>query len=130
MQFLIKPYFIRAVYDWCFDNGYMPHLEVLVSQKTIIPKRYLHDEKIIFNIGTKAINNLIIGNEKLEFQARFSGIVEFISIPITSILSIYSKDTGEGMKFNCIEKKQISMNNHVTQNNSSDRKKPEFSIIK
>ncbi len=100
MSLLMKPYFIRAIYEWCLDYGYDPYLEITVEKSVQIPALYTQEKKIIFNIGTEAVNQLVLGNETIKFQARFNGILEFISIPISSVNSIYSKNTGEGINFN------------------------------
>ena len=94
-----KPYFIRALHEWCTDNGYTPHITVQVEEHTRVPPGHVHDGQITLNIGTLATNKLVLGNEFIEFQARFGGIAEFVSIPVCAVSAIYARETGAGMGF-------------------------------
>ncbi|RZA21534.1 MAG: stringent starvation protein B, partial [Proteobacteria bacterium] len=29
-----KPYLLRAIYEWCTDNGYTPYLAAMVDHET------------------------------------------------------------------------------------------------
>ena len=94
-----KPYFIRAIYDWCNDNGYAPHIVVAVDEATRVPRAYVTDGKIVLNIGPEATQGLLIGNEELSFHARFDGAVQSVVIPIARVLAIYARENGQGMGF-------------------------------
>ncbi|AGF46574.1 stringent starvation protein B [Candidatus Kinetoplastibacterium desouzaii TCC079E] len=98
-----KPYFIRAIFDWCVDNNYSPYIFVDVNKDTIVPINHIQNGKIILNISNEATNNLIIDNIKISFQTRFNGVLENIFIPIDRIISIYAQETGEGMQFTISE---------------------------
>ncbi|WBF65568.1 MAG: ClpXP protease specificity-enhancing factor [Candidatus Kinetoplastibacterium crithidii] len=111
-----KPYFIRAIFEWCTDNNYSPHILVSVDKNTLVPTSYVQDHKIILNISQEACNNIEINNNFIKFQARFNGIIEDIFIPMERILYIFSKETGYGMEFQIenteaikIEKKAFSI---------------------
>ena len=94
-----KPYLLRALHEWCTDNGYTPYITVQVSEHTLVPLAHVHDGQITLNVGTLATNKLVLGNEFIEFQARFSGITENVSVPVASVSAIYARETGAGMGF-------------------------------
>jgi stringent starvation protein B len=94
-----KPYMIRALYEWCCDNGYTPYLAVAVDSHTIVPRQHVKGGEIVLNVSPMATSRLNIGNEVVEFQARFSGVAQQISIPIGNISAIYARETGHGMAF-------------------------------
>lgn len=94
-----KPYLIRALHEWCTDNGYTPHIVVTVDANTVVPRAHIHDGQITLNIGTLATNRLVLGNEYIEFQARFSGVTEHIYVPVAAVSAIYARETGAGMGF-------------------------------
>jgi len=94
-----KPYLIRALHEWCTDNGYTPHIVVTVDANTVVPRAHIHDGQITLNIGSLATNRLNLGNEFIEFQARFSGVTEHIFVPVPAVSAIYARETGAGMGF-------------------------------
>lgn len=94
-----KPYLIRALHEWCTDNGYTPHIVVTVDANTVVPPAHIQDGQITLNIGTLATNQLVIGNEYIEFQTRFSGVTEHIFVPVATVSAIYARETGVGMGF-------------------------------
>lgn len=94
-----KPYLIRALHEWCTDNGYTPYIVVQVNARTMVPPAHVRDGQITLNIGNLATNQLRLGNDLIEFQARFSGIVEDVSVPIGAVSAIYARETGAGMGF-------------------------------
>lgn len=94
-----KPYLIRALHEWCTDNGYTPYVTVQVDEHTLVPLAHVRDGQITLNVGTLATNKLVLGNEFIEFQARFSGVTENVMVPITAVSAIYARETGAGMGF-------------------------------
>jgi len=94
-----KPYMIRALYEWCCDNGYTPYLAVVVDAQTIVPRQHVKGGEIVLNVSSMATSRLTLGNERVEFQARFSGVAQQLSIPIGNISAIYARETGHGMAF-------------------------------
>lgn len=98
-----KPYLIRALHEWCTDNGYTPHIVVTVDANTVVPAAHIHDGQITLNIGTLATNRLTLGNEYIEFQTRFSGVTEDIFVPVAAVAAIYARETGAGMGFDVVE---------------------------
>lgn len=98
-----KPYLIRALHDWCTDNGYTPHIVVRVDENTLVPPAHIHDGQITLNVALLATHGLVIGNEYIEFEARFSGNVEHIVVPVAAVSAIYARETGTGMGFDVTE---------------------------
>jgi len=94
-----KPYLLRALYEWCVDNGYTPYLTVMADSATRVPPEYLKNGEIVLNIGPLATNRLKLGNETIEFSARFGGIAREISIPVARVAAIYARENGQGMSF-------------------------------
>jgi stringent starvation protein B len=94
-----KPYLLRALYEWCTDNGYTPYISVAVDERTFVPREYVRNGEIVLNISALATNRLRIDNNMIEFQARFNGTARDISVPIDNVLAIYARETGHGMAF-------------------------------
>lgn len=99
----VRPYLIRALYEWCTDNGYTPHLVVSVDSTVRVPREYVKDGEIVLNIGPDATGALRLGNEDIEFKARFSGVVRDIRIPVGRVLAIFARENGQGMGFPVVE---------------------------
>ncbi len=94
-----KPYLIRARYEWCVDSGHTPYLAVTVNSQTRVPMEYVKNGEIVLNIGASAVHKLVMGNEVIEFAARFNGVSRDISVPMEAISGIYARETGQGMAF-------------------------------
>jgi stringent starvation protein B len=94
-----KPYLMRAIYDWCVDSGYTPYLSVTVDSVTRVPMEYVKDGQIVLNIGPIAVERFNMGNELIEFSARFNGTGREISIPISAVSAIYARENGQGLSF-------------------------------
>ena len=94
-----KPYLLRALFEWCVDNGYTPHLAVKVDAGTQVPAEYVKAGEITLNISPNAVHKLQMGNELIEFSARFAGVARQISLPIGNVYAIYARETGHGMTF-------------------------------
>ena len=98
-----KPYLLRAIWEWCCDNGFTPHIAVAVDQRTRVPREFVKDGQIVLNLGPGATNKLQIGNEYVEFQARFGGVARELSVPIQQVAAIYARENGAGMAFDLDE---------------------------
>lgn len=94
-----KPYLIRALHEWCTDNGYTPYIVVQVDEHTMVPRGHVQEGQITLNVGTLATNNLLLGNEFIEFQARFGGVTENVMVHIGAVSAIYARETSAGMGF-------------------------------
>ena len=99
-----KPYLLRAVYEWCVDNGYTPHISVVVDSRTRVPMEYVRDGEIVLNIGPVAASRLQMGNDLIECTARFSGVARDLVIPVTAVTAIYARENAHGMSFEPEEK--------------------------
>ncbi len=94
-----KPYLIRALYEWCVDNGLTPHLMVAVDSNTLVPMGYVKDGEIVLNVNYSATKNLLIENEAITFSARFNGVSSNIYIPMGAVKGIFARESGQGMFF-------------------------------
>jgi stringent starvation protein B len=96
----LKPYLIRSIYDWILDNDLTPYLLVdAENSHAILPKQLIEDGKIVLNIRPEAIQGLSLGNQEIEFNARFNGKPMQIVVPIVAVMAIYAKENGKGMIF-------------------------------
>lgn len=94
-----KPYLLRALYEWCTDNSYTPHVVVSVDNHVQVPREFVRDGKIVLNISFSATEGLLMRNDWIEFNARFSGRAHKIEIPVDNVLAIYALENGQGMAF-------------------------------
>jgi stringent starvation protein B len=94
-----KPYLLRALYEWCVDNGYTPHLAVKVDSRSQVPSEYVRNGEITLNVSPSAVHKLQMGNELIEFSARFAGVARQISVPVPCVYALYARETGHGMTF-------------------------------
>jgi len=98
-----RPYLLRALYDWCTDNGFTPYVAVSVDDTVQVPREYVKDGEIVLNISYDATSGLQVGNEFIEFKARFAGIPRDIMVPIGRVMAIYARENGQGMAFPLLE---------------------------
>ena len=94
-----RPYLIRALHDWCTDNGFTPYVAVYVDASVQVPMEYVKNNEIVLNIGLEATNALRLGNEFIEFKARFGGMSRDIVVPVDHVVAIYARENGQGMAF-------------------------------
>lgn len=94
-----KPYLIRAIHEWCVDQGLTPHIAVVIDRHVIVPTGYARDGQIILNLSPDATSQLVIGNETITFQARFGGKAHALLVPIANVLAVYAAQNGQGMAF-------------------------------
>jgi len=96
----LKPYLIRSIYEWIVDNHLTPHLLVNAEHPgVILPIDFIEDGRIVLNIRPEAIQGLLLGNDEIQFNARFAGKAMRISTPTKAVLAIYAKENGKGMIF-------------------------------
>jgi stringent starvation protein B len=93
------PYLIRAIWEWCVDNGLTPYIAVKVDGTTRVPMEYVRNGEIVLNISADATRNLKIGNELIQFSARFNGASREVSVPIAAVAGIFAKESGQGLAF-------------------------------
>ena len=94
-----RPYLIRALHEWCVDNGFTPLITVLVDVNTQVPKEHVKDKEIVLNLSFDATSGLKLGNDYIEFKARFSGVARDILVPINRVVAIYARENSQGMAF-------------------------------
>jgi stringent starvation protein B len=94
-----RPYLLRALHDWCTDNGFTPYIAVYVGPGVQVPMEYVKNNEIVLNIGFEATSGLQLGNEAIEFKARFGGQPREIRVPIDHVVAIYARENGQGMAF-------------------------------
>jgi len=94
-----RPYLIRALYDWCTDNGFTPYVAVFVDAHVQVPVEYVKNNEIVLNVGFEATSTLKLGNDFIEFKARFGGSSREIVVPIDHVIAIYARENGQGMAF-------------------------------
>ena len=94
-----RPYLIRALYEWCTDNGLTPYVAVLVDDSVQVPREYVKNGEIVLNISFDATSSLKLGNDFIEFKARFAGIAREIMVPVSRVIAIYARENGQGMAF-------------------------------
>lgn len=93
------PYLIRAIHEWCTESGYTPYIAVLVGEGVRVPAEFVKDGEIVLNISPLATSRLRLGNEAIEFQARFGGVAREVYVPVTKVLAVYARENGQGMAF-------------------------------
>jgi stringent starvation protein B len=94
-----RPYLIRALHDWCTDNGFTPYLAVFVDETVQVPMEYVKNREIVLNVSFEATSGLRLGNEFVEFKARFGGVPRDIVVPVDHVVAIYARENGQGMAF-------------------------------
>ena len=94
-----RPYLIRALYEWCTDNGLTPYVAVRVDDSVQVPREYVKDGEIVLNISFDATSALQLGNDFIEFKARFGGKPREIIVPVGRVIAIYARENGQGMAF-------------------------------
>ena len=94
-----RPYLVRALYEWCTDNGLTPYVAVMVDETVQVPREYVQDGEIVLNVSFDATSSLKLGNEFIEFKARFGGKPREIMVPMNRVMAIYARENGQGMAF-------------------------------
>lgn len=94
-----KPYLLRAIYEWCTDNGYTPYIAVMVDSRARVPMQFVKNGEIVLNISFEATSGLKMDNDLITFSARFGGVAREISVPVDNVIAIYARENGQGMAF-------------------------------
>ena len=103
-----RPYLIRALYEWCSENGFTPYVAVKVDNTVQVPRVYVQNGEIVLNVSMDATSALKLGNEFIEFKARFGGKARDIMVPIARVMAIYARENGQGMAFPVSDEAPIS----------------------
>ncbi len=127
-----RPYMLRAMHQWLTDSSLTPH--VIVSAEAPgaeVPAAYVRDGKIVLNISYSATQRLELGNDWIEFDARFSGVIQRVRFPPGAVLGIYARETGEGMVFSADEQEPEPPGQPDPAKNGEDSaKRPQLKIVK
>jgi stringent starvation protein B len=95
-----RPYLLRAMVEWMIDSGHTPHAIVDANMEGVeVPRAFVNDGRIVLNISPSATQGLSISADHVQFNARFSGVVHNVLVPISAVLGVYARETGEGMVF-------------------------------
>ncbi|MGI2259168.1 ClpXP protease specificity-enhancing factor [Shewanella sp. GXUN23E] len=109
-----RPYLLRAYYEWLLDNDLTPHLVVDAHiEGTLVPQQYVKDGQIVLNLAPSAVSNLQMGNDFVEFNARFGGVPQQIMLPLASIIAIYARENGAGVVFEMEEAYMTAQTNEA-----------------
>lgn len=95
----MRPYLIRAIYEWCVDNGFTPYLAVRVDEHTEVPRAHVKNGEIVLNLSADAVRNLLMGNEMITCTGRFGGVSFNLMAPVVAVIGIFAKETGQGLVF-------------------------------
>ena len=138
-----KPYMIRAIHEWCVDNGFTPHLLVVVNAQCRVPKAYVKDGEIVLNLNHSATKDLHMDNEAVVFSARFGGVSQNLYVPIDAVKGIFARENGQGMFFEPAQQANthaaegvpasevVALENNPEMNNATpQKKKPSLTIVK
>lgn len=127
-----RPYMIRALHEWIVDNEMTPHLMVDATRTGVdVPQQHVNEGKIVLNVAPKAVINLVMNNDWVTFDARFSGVVHRIRLPINAILSIYAMENGRGMFFDEDDNDSPPPDNTPPDHPSDANKgRPQLKIVK
>jgi stringent starvation protein B len=124
-----KPYLIRAIHEWCSDNGYTPYLAVSVDGRCVVPRDYVKAGEIVLNVSSSATSALSMGNDLIEFQARFGGIARDISVPVECVSAVYARENGHGMAFDVPKPQAITPEEAVVQAIKTAAQKPTLKAV-
>ena len=128
-----RPYLIRALYEWILDNRMTPHLLVDAAHPlAVVPERFVQGGKIVLNIGPTAVRALVLGNERIDFDARFSGVSMDVEVPVDAVLGIYARENGRGMLFPDEDPQAGDLDTTDDGSNPPDppRERPKLKIVK
>jgi stringent starvation protein B len=129
-QLSSKPYLVRALYEWCVDSGLTPYLSVQVNERTRVPMDYVKNGEIVLNISQDAARNLTLGNDLIQFSARFNGVSRELSIPMETVNGIFAKENGQGLFFNDAPNATEQTAGDDKPSPSSPNGKPRLQVIK
>jgi stringent starvation protein B len=94
-----RPYLVRALHEWCTDNGFTPYVTVSVDDSVQVPREYVNNGEIVLNVSFDATSGMQLSNEFIQFKARFGGVARDIVVPMGRVMAIYARENGQGMAF-------------------------------
>ena len=95
-----RPYLIRAMHEWMTDNALTPYVVVAAdAEGLLVSEQYASDGKIVLNVSYSATRNFTLADDRMSFEARFGGVAQRVDVPLSAIIGIYAKESGQGMIF-------------------------------
>jgi stringent starvation protein B len=125
-----KPYLIRAIYEWCADSGLTPYLAVKVDAGTQVPVNYVKNGEIVLNLSVDAVKDLYMGNDEITCGGRFGGVPHDIIVPVSAVIGIFAKETGQGLVFQGQESAPISASGKEAPPEPPTPTKPTLRVVK
>ncbi len=133
-----KPYLLRAIHQWCVDNGYTPHLLVAVNAQTRVPMAYVKAGEIVLNLNYSATKDLLMDNDAISFSARFAGVSQNLYVPMSAVKGLFARESGQGMFFDVDSMAGKDSQSHVVEDGQdkpytsaeTNSKKPKLTIVK
>jgi stringent starvation protein B len=133
-----KPYLVRAIHEWCVDNGLTPHLLVVVNAQTRVPMAFVKEGEVVLNLNYSAVKDLHIDNNDVVFSARFSGVSHNIYVPMSMVKGIFARENGQGMFFEVdpnapiaeVESNADGLVKDAAEQKASNKARPALKIVK
>ena len=125
-----RPFLLRAMHEWITQCGQTPHVIVDAAREGIeVPRAYVKDGKIVLNLSEGATQRLRLGNEEVEFDARFAGVIHHVRFPVSAVLGVYARETGEGMVFS---EQDLGPQppTHPPQTEEGGSRRPQLKVVK
>ena len=94
-----KPYLLRALYEWCTDNGFTPHIAVRVDNQTRVPRQFVRDGGIVLHIRFEATSQLQMGPEWPDVSVRISPNMHNTEVQVANEIELSARENGQGMAF-------------------------------
>jgi stringent starvation protein B len=127
----LKPYLIRAIYDWIVDNSFTPYLLVNAElEGVVVPRQYVQDGKIVLNLRPQAVHGLSLGNRNIAFSARFGGNPMQVDVPMRAVLALYAQENGKGMIFDEEDEDETPPPDDTTPKGPEPKKRPSLKVVK
>lgn len=128
-----RPYLLRAMYEWIVANELTPYILVTADYPAVeVPQRYVQNNKILLNISPKAVRDLRLEDYAVDFETTFSGIVEYLYVPVRAIESIYAAENGRGMRFepdNDDDPQPLEKRDHKKASSKKSTKRPKLVVV-
>jgi len=128
-----RPYLLRAMYEWIVENQLTPYVLVSADYPEVeVPQRYVQNNKILLNVSPKAVRDLRLEDYALDFETTFSGIIEYLYVPIRAIESIYAAENGRGMRFesdNDDDPPSLEKRNIKKKNIKKGKERPKLVVV-
>ena len=94
------------------------------AESVEVPRAFVENGRIILNVSPEATHSLVLGNDAITFNARFSGTAMDVHVPVSSVLAIYARENGQGMMFNDNEKPSGPGSNDKSGKTTDPKNKP------